>query len=54
MKTLIINNHTKHLEELKNSFENATVISREEIKNISPEDFDLIVLSGGGQMSQRF
>lgn len=50
MKTLIVDNHTKHLEELKNSFENVTVISREEIKNISSEDFDLIVLSGGSNV----
>lgn len=50
MKTLIVDNHTKHLKELKNSFEDVTVISREEIKDISPEDFDLIVLSGGSNV----
>lgn len=50
MKTLIVDNHTKHLEELKKCFENVTVISREEITKHSSEDFDLIVLSGGSHV----
>jgi GMP synthase (glutamine-hydrolysing) len=50
MKTLIVDNHTKHIQELKNSFEHATVISREEIKNFPVDDFDLIVLSGGSHV----
>ncbi len=47
MKTLIINNHTKHIKELENVFPGSVVISKEDIENLNPIDFDLIVISGG-------
>jgi GMP synthase (glutamine-hydrolysing) len=47
MKTLIINNHTKHIAELENSFPGSVVISKEELVLTNIDDFDLIVLSGG-------
>lgn len=50
MKTLIINNNTKHLAELQNIFLESIVISREDIASINVAEFDLIVISGGSHV----
>lgn len=48
MKTLILNNHTKHISELEILFPESTVLTREALsKGIDPNLFDLIVISGG-------
>ena len=50
MKTLIINNHTKHIDELRNLFIGADIIDKIDLVNHGTSDFenyDLIVLSGG-------
>lgn len=51
MKTLIINNHTKYLEQLCSFFENSTVIQREDIRdNFDFKMYDLLVFSGGSNI----
>lgn len=48
MKTLIINNHTKHISELETLFPDSTVINKEDLsENITLDSFDLLVISGG-------
>lgn len=48
MKTLIINNHSKHLSEIEKLFPNSQIISHEDI---SPDQdlngFELLIISGG-------
>lgn len=50
MKTLIINNHTKHIEELVSLFPNSTVIKKENIKSVETNNYDLLVISGGSNV----
>ena len=51
MRTLIIDNHTKNLEELCALFPKAKVTSKENFRqNSNISDFDLIVLSGGSNV----
>ncbi len=50
MKTLIIDNHTKYLEELKSLFSASEVIQKENLQSINPRDFDLVVISGGSNV----
>ncbi len=51
MKTLIVNNHTKHLEELCELFSFPVVIQKEEFNNsIDLNEYNLIVFSGGSHI----
>ena len=51
MKTLIIDNHTKHLKKLIPIFQNVTVIKREGLQeNLKLTPYDLLVLSGGSKV----
>ncbi len=51
MKTLIINNHSKHIEELKSLFINAEIINKENLdKSINLKEYDLLILSGGSNV----
>lgn len=48
MKTLIINNHTKHIAELEALFPSSTVVNKEGLsETIDLDSFDLLVISGG-------
>lgn len=48
MKTLIINNHTKYINELSSIFSDVDIISKENLTKIyDVSNYDLIVLSGG-------
>lgn len=48
MKTLLINNHTKHLNELFQFLPGEiVVIEKSDVETIEPNTFDLIVISGG-------
>jgi para-aminobenzoate synthetase len=52
MKVLIINNHTKHLDELIALFSNPIIIDKENLKNdIDLTPYDLVVISGGSGVS---
>ncbi len=51
MKTLIINNHSKYIDELIFYFPNSFVINKEDLNtNIDLNNFNLIVLSGGSKV----
>jgi len=47
MKTLIVDNHSKHTQELAAVLEGSIVIPKELFSKEQAEDFDLIVFSGG-------
>ncbi len=52
MKTLLINNHTKHLVELCSLFDNPVVIEKEHLTmDLNIDGYDLIVFSGGSNVS---
>lgn len=50
MKTLIVNNHTKHIQELSSLFPNSSIIKKEDLKNTNITDYDLVVISGGSNV----
>ena len=51
MKTLLVNNHTKHLKELISLFSNTTIIEKENLKNgVDLSLYDLLVFSGGSDV----
>ncbi len=51
MKTLVVNNHTQHLNELVSVFPNVTVIDRKELQSIDNLGiYDLLVFSGGSSV----
>jgi len=51
MKTLIINNHTQHLEQLVLVFPNATVLEKEKLQYTTDlSNYDLLVFSGGSNV----
>lgn len=50
MKTLIINNHTKDIEELTYLFPNSTVIQKEGVGDVKTDNYDLVVISGGSNV----
>ena len=50
MKTLIIDNHTKHVSELVTMFPGSDVVVKENLKNTSLEKYDLLVFSGGSHV----
>ena len=48
MKTLLINNHTKHLDELASLFPECEIIQKEDLRDdININEYDLLVISGG-------
>lgn len=51
MKTLIINNNSKHLDELKSLFKNVEIINKENLnEHLNLNNYDLLVLSGGSNV----
>ncbi len=50
MKTLIINNHTKHIQELVLLFPNSTVFQKEDLGDVDTNNYDLIIISGGSNV----
>lgn len=54
MKTLFIDNHSKHKEELISFFKNVTVIPKEEISLANLKEYDLVVISGGSNVPSVF
>ncbi|USN94861.1 MAG: gamma-glutamyl-gamma-aminobutyrate hydrolase family protein [Candidatus Nomurabacteria bacterium] len=51
MKTLIVDNHTKNIDELKNLFKNSNVIKKEYFKkDLDVSEYDLVVFSGGSDV----
>jgi GMP synthase-like glutamine amidotransferase len=51
MRTLIINNNSRHLKQIISLFQDAVVISRDQIKTTAnTERFDCIVLTGGSDV----
>ncbi len=50
MKTLIINNHTKHIQELVSLFPNSTVLQKEDLRNADTNNYDLVIISGGSNV----
>lgn len=51
MKVLLIDNHSKHINELLKKFNDIEVVDFENIKLNSLNSFDLIILSGGSSFS---
>lgn len=51
MPILIIDNHTKHLEELKSHFKDVKILDFRKLKDANPEKYDSIILSGGSSLS---
>ena len=51
MKTLIINNRSKYINELSSLFSNVTILNKENLtKDFDVTTYDLIVLSGGSNV----
>lgn len=51
MKTLVINNHSKHIKELSSLFSDVTILDKEKItKNFDITNYNLLVLSGGSNV----
>jgi len=51
MKTLIINNHSKHIKELSSLFSDVTILDKEKItKDFDITNYNLLVLSGGSNV----
>ncbi len=51
MKTLIIDNNSKHIEELKSLFKEAEIINKKNLNNdLKLNKYDLLVLSGGSNV----
>lgn len=47
MKLLVINNHSNHIKELLDEFEDVISIDFENLENKNYEDYNAIILSGG-------
>ena len=51
MQTLIINNNSKHLKELRSLFDDATIIDKSDLTNkLEIKKYDLLVFSGGSDI----